>query len=142
MQRPKPASWPTLMVCAWGESLLSLLRLSSKRAISTIVPVRCREYQSSAVRRQAPAGDVDTTFHPKPGNRALITPLVGFESLPDRTLPHFHFVKTVALQNAGDRVSCVVASALQNAILQRGLLQLTLRFFANFAFQIRVWGRE
>jgi hypothetical protein len=45
----------------------------------------------------AQTGDVGTSLHSKPGNRALIAFLMVFERLPARNLPNFHFVKTVAL---------------------------------------------
>jgi hypothetical protein len=57
-------------------------------------------------------------------------------------LPNIHFAKPKTLQHPGDRASRVVRSDLEDAILQRGLLQLAFSFFADFALEVGIWGRE
>src|SRR5579863_182393 len=52
------------------------------------------------------------------------------------------FAEPEALQHSRDRTARVFGSDLEDAILQRGLLELTLRFFANFAFEVGVRRRE
>src|ERR1700722_17854548 len=57
-------------------------------------------------------------------------------------LRNIHFVEPEALQHSRDCAPRVGGSGLEDAILQRGLLQLALSFFADFAFQVGVWGGE
>ena len=54
-------------------------------------------------------------------------------------LPDIHLVEAKALQHARDRASRVVGSGLKDSILQRGLQELPLSLFADFALEVWVW---
>ena len=57
-------------------------------------------------------------------------------------LLNIHFAEAEALQHAGNCGARVVGSGLQDAVLQRCLLDLLLGDFADLAFEIRIRGRE
>lgn len=57
-------------------------------------------------------------------------------------LLEIHFAEPEALKHSRDRTARVFGSDLEDAILQRGLLELTLSFFAHFAFEVGVRRRK
>ena len=57
-------------------------------------------------------------------------------------LLEIHFAEPEALEHSRDRTARIFGSDLEDAVLQRGLLELPLSFFANFAFEVRVWTRK
>ena len=77
----------------------------------------------------------------------LVATVMSFERYAVReslatNLPDIHLVEAKTLQHARDRASRVVGSGLEDSILQRGLQELALRFFADFTFEVWVWRRE
>ena len=57
-------------------------------------------------------------------------------------LLNFYLRKSEAFQHAGQRAAGILVGGFEDAVLQRGLLQLTFGFDADFAFEIRIRGRE